>query len=259
MTTQVQIRGNTQATQEARTLVGRELDVNTTDWRLSIHNGSTAGGIRHVNCFDQQNSEFNYAQASGTNALTASMRMTPTGYITGAVYIIKISANNTASVTLNLNSLGAKTLKKLSNGALVNLVAGDISTGMMIQVLYDGTHFQVIAGLGGLGTRTLFVPTGNVGSYTSSDCVYVDYGYVVTVCFRFEPNFAKTWVGGAWVWIINNMPFASETHASCVVRVLLGGFIDAYIPSGLDDLRIAAASQYATIGEVAGSITYIKD
>ena len=59
MATQVQIRGAAQATQEARTLVSRELDVNTTDNRISIHNGSFSGGIRHVNMYDQQNNEFN--------------------------------------------------------------------------------------------------------------------------------------------------------------------------------------------------------
>lgn len=258
MTTQVQIRGTTQSAQESRTLVGRELDINTTDWRLCVHNGTTAGGIKHVNCFDQQNSEFNYAVVSGTNALTASMRVTPIGYIEGAVYVIKISANNTGSVTLNLNSLGAKTLRKFSNGISSNLEAGDLIAGMLVQVLYDGTYFQVVAGLGSGGTdRILWTPTGDLSSFTASDCVYVDLGYAVTVSFRgvLSGNSGSI-AGDSNVVVIDNLPFNAETHAMTTLKKLsVEGIAEAYIASGLNDLRILGDVS----GDYAGTITYIKD
>lgn len=262
MTTQVQIRGTTQASQEARTLVSRELDINTTDWRLCIHNGSTLGGIRHVNCFDQQNSEFNYAIASGTNALTASMRVTPTGYIEGAFYLVKITSNNTSSVTLNLNSLGAKTLKKYTNGTQTNLEANDLIAGMMIQVLYDGTYFQVISGIGAGGTdRTAWIPnivatngTIDASSYTASDCIYVDLGYAVVVSFGVNVQFTSS-VGGE-EFKINNLPFNSETSGRFTIKKGSGSQV-VFLTASNNELQEFTGDGTAT--QYNGQFTYIKD
>jgi len=262
MTTQVQIRGTTQASQEARTLVGRELDINTTDWRLCVHNGSTAGGIKHVNCFDQQNSEFNYASVAGTNALTASMRVTPTGYITGAVYIIKIASNNTGSVTLNLNSLGAKTLRKFTNGVLTNLEGGDLIAGMLIQVLYDGTYFQVIGGLGAGGTdRISWIPnivatTGTIASdsYTASDCIYVDLGYAVIVSLSVNVEFTD--YSGTRKFKITNLPFNSETSGAVTVKNGSASQV-VFLVSGDNELQEFTGN--ASSLQYNAQFTYIKD
>jgi hypothetical protein len=218
MTTQVQIRGNTQATQEARTLVSRELDVNTTDWRLCVHNGTNAGGVRHVNSFDHQNNEFTYAEATGTNALTASMRIAPNGYVTGACFAIKIANNNTGSVTLNLNSFGAKTLKKFKNYALANLESDDLIAGMIVQVLYDGTYFQVVGGIGlGGYLRQSWTPTTTSGGGTVTavnEAYYIDFGASVLVSLdiqmterAFGPNTSLN---------ISGLPFNAETGVATV-------------------------------------------
>ena len=262
MTTQVQIRGTTQATQEARTLVSRELDINTTDWRLSVHNGSTAGGIKHLNCYDQQNSEFNYASASGTNALTASMRVTPIGYQEGAIYLIKIGSNNTGSVTLNLNSLGAKTLKKYISGVLSNLESGDLIAGMMIQVLYDGTYFQVVSGIGSGGTeRIAWIPNitatgGSIASdsYTASDCIYVDLGYAVLVSFGVNVQFTSG--TGGEEFKIDNLPFNSETASAVTIKKGSGNEV-VYLTSGNNELQDFTGN--ATAIQYNGQFAYIKD
>lgn len=147
MPTQVQIRGNTQATQEARTLASRELDVNTTDKRIAVHDGTTAGGVPHVNCFDQQNQEFSYASASGTNSLTLTLAQAPAAYQAGQRFVFKAANANTGSVTINVNSLGAKTIKKKSgSGTLVALDSGDIIQDGLYEIYYDGTDFQIILG-----------------------------------------------------------------------------------------------------------------
>ncbi len=61
-----------------------------------------------------------------------------------AAQVIKFVANftNTGSATVNVNSIGAVTLKKLGTQ---NLVAGDIVTGQVVAAIYDGTYFQVIS------------------------------------------------------------------------------------------------------------------
>jgi hypothetical protein len=59
---------------------------------------------------------------------------------------------NTASSTINFNTLGAKTIKKLDSGSKINIVANDIGVGMRVFLVYDGTDM------------VLTTPPGNAGS-----------------------------------------------------------------------------------------------
>lgn len=146
MTTQVQIRGAVQATQEARTLASRELDVNTTDKRVCLHDGSTAGGIPHLNYIDAQNQEYTYGAAAGTNSITVDMNKAPSAYAAGQRFSFKAAATNTGSATLNVNSLGAKTIKKVEAGALVTLDPNDIVIDSIHEVAYNGVDMILLGG-----------------------------------------------------------------------------------------------------------------
>lgn len=139
MATQVQIRGATQATQEARTLASRELDINTSDKRICIHDGSTAGGVPHLNFFDAQNQEFVYAAASGTDALTITLARAPAAYAQGQKFAFKAANTNTGAATLNVNSLGAVAIYKISGGAIVAVAAGDLVQNGIYEVVYSTT------------------------------------------------------------------------------------------------------------------------
>jgi len=177
MPTQVQIRGAAQATQEARTLVSRVLDVNVTDSRLSVHDGSTTGGIPHVTCYDNQNNEFSYATTSGTNALTATLNKAPTAYTAGQVFWLKIGATNTSTATLNINSLGAKSIKKILNGTLSNIEAGDLISGQVVGFAYDGVQFQIQGGSVNKTTNT-YTPSivnGSEGAATIANREIQEY------------------------------------------------------------------------------------
>ena len=86
------------------------------------------------------------AVATGTDTYAATI----TGieaYAEGQVFLIEFTNANTGSSTININSLGAKTLKK---SVSTNLASGDIAAGQTLLIAYDGTNFQVI-GLGGGG------------------------------------------------------------------------------------------------------------
>lgn len=67
---------------------------------------------------------------------------TVSAYTTGQIFTFKAAHTNTTTATLNVSSLGAKTIKK-ADGA-TNLAAGDIVTGQIIIVEYDGTNFQML-------------------------------------------------------------------------------------------------------------------
>lgn len=68
-----------------------------------------------------------------------------TAYATGQSFTFKATTANTGAATLNVNSLGAKTIKKNHDQ---DLDTGDIEAGQMITVIYDGTNFQMLSQLG---------------------------------------------------------------------------------------------------------------
>jgi len=78
---------------------------------------------------------------SGTDTITAIAPLSMTAYATGQTFrFIAAGANLTTGVTLNINSIGAKNITK--NGTTA-LAIGDIISGSIIEVTYDGTEFQI--------------------------------------------------------------------------------------------------------------------
>jgi len=77
---------------------------------------------------------------AGADTITASL-IGLAAYATGQTFRLVSAGANTGAVTLNLNGLGAKTVAKW--GALA-LSAGDIASGAVVEVVYDGTNFQLL-------------------------------------------------------------------------------------------------------------------
>ena len=65
-----------------------------------------------------------------------------TAYVERTVFKFKANFTNTGACTLNVNSLGAKSIVK--HGTLA-LKAGDIQNGQVVEVIYDGTNMQMIS------------------------------------------------------------------------------------------------------------------
>lgn len=90
------------------------------------------------------NSSLIYAGTSaGTDTITATLTPAITAYAAGQRYHFKAGGTNTGAASINFNSVGAGTLRKGPDGATA-LAAGDITTGGMYTVEYDGTNFQLL-------------------------------------------------------------------------------------------------------------------
>lgn len=83
------------------------------------------------------------SSVSGTNTITATCAPAITAYAAGQSFKFTAAGANTGAVTLNINSLGAKAVTK--EGATA-LAAGDIASGAVVWVDYDGTRFQLTSG-----------------------------------------------------------------------------------------------------------------
>jgi len=72
-------------------------------------------------------------------AITVS---TMTTYTSGQTFKFKAGTANTGACTLNINGLGAKTIKKAGS---LDLDTGDIVANQIVEVTYDGTNMQMVS------------------------------------------------------------------------------------------------------------------
>ena len=128
-----------------------------------------------------------FLTVSGTDTLVATPTPAVGGYSPGQVYsFVTTGANVGSSVTLNISGLGAVPIHKMGS---VALSAGDLISGAMIVVEFDGASFQVTGGLsmassGGVPigsiqyfpvetpVQTLTDPAGSVWLRTGSAILY---------------------------------------------------------------------------------------
>lgn len=103
----------------------------------------------------------NYAVATGSSNAYA-VTLSPNPNALGAGMRVKFKANhtNTGAATLNVNSGGGVAIKK--NGSS-DLASGDIQNGQVIEVVNDGTNWQMISPVGQtIGISKVSLVTSNV-------------------------------------------------------------------------------------------------
>src|SRR5690348_5744141 len=143
-TTQTQIRRDTAANIALATPAAGELFYDTTNKRTGVGDGSTAGGIPHVSALDLQKGNFIFSTVGGTaNAITLTNSPPVMAYGGGLGLQFKATGTNSGAVTVNVDGLGTKNVYKLYNGTLQALSAGDIVSGAIYDITYDGTQFQI--------------------------------------------------------------------------------------------------------------------
>jgi hypothetical protein len=80
------------------------------------------------------------AAGGSANALTLSVAGAPASYAPGQRYAFLATLSNTGAATLNVNGLGAISIRRPDDSTLS---AGDIAAGSLIGVTYDGTRFRL--------------------------------------------------------------------------------------------------------------------
>ena len=127
-----------------------------------------------------------YATSTGSaNAYVLTLSPAPTSYVAGMEVRFNANFTNTGAATINVNSLGAKTIKK---NATSDLASGDITSGQVITLIYDGTYFQI---QGAVQTITYSAPT------TLTD------GATVTIDHSLNTKFQVT-LGGNRTFALSN-------------------------------------------------------
>lgn len=113
------------------------------------------GGYRHTNV-DDAGARTDYVRAdqaqdgtlvyltspSGTNTITATAPLSLAAYTAGQTFRFIPANTNTGATTLNVNSIGAKSV--FINGAA--LEGGELVASIPCEVIYDGTQFHILGG-----------------------------------------------------------------------------------------------------------------
>jgi hypothetical protein len=133
------------------------LPTNASFWNLLASGGAagtngTNGTNGQMLYVDAQNQTQTYcADTSGAaNTITIAPATAATSYVSGQRWSIKVANAVTGATVLNVSGLGNKNVKKWSSGTLAVFATGDISSGQMLDVEYDGTQFIAMS-LGGGG------------------------------------------------------------------------------------------------------------
>lgn len=136
--------------------------------------GDTVGAAeRNALRMDILKNAGDYVTSGGSsNAYTLALDAQIVAYVAGDVFKFKSNFANTGSCTVNVNSIGALTLKT-PNGA--TLPAGAIGSGQIVTCIYDGTDAIVTSVLSNDGDRLIETVTfgENVDGTTTPQACYL--------------------------------------------------------------------------------------
>lgn len=151
-----------------------------------------------------------YAAGGGSaNAITASLAPAPSAYTTGMTFRVKLSTTNTStSVTLNLNGLGAKTIKRIDG---TNPAIGYLGNNQIHTFIYDGTNLVDMTPVFGVAS------VSGAGYYRFPDGLTIQWGTGTTtsgtgsvafpIAFSSTPYSIQAIDNGASSWSTSNASF----------------------------------------------------
>jgi microcystin-dependent protein len=100
---------------------------------------------RHDGADEDGSAPINYAADTGAaDAYVIALTPALSAHVVGMPITFKVSNANTGASTININGLGAVALKK---NVSQDPASGEIAAGQLLTISYDGTNYQIIAGL----------------------------------------------------------------------------------------------------------------
>jgi hypothetical protein len=107
-----------------------------------LANGTAAGDAANLGQVQSTVAKL-LGSVSGADTITAVGSPTVAAYAAGQMFYFVAAGANTGAVTINIDSLGAKSITRDGTTALA---AGDIQSGEVCVIVYDGTQFQLVNG-----------------------------------------------------------------------------------------------------------------
>jgi hypothetical protein len=155
-----------------------------------VADGTAKTDVATVNQIQSNGPAFQATDTGTANTYVIALTPAITAYAAGQEFTFKAGAASTTASTLNVNTLGAKALKKLHDQ---DIASGDIESGSIVTAVYDGTNFQVTSQLatetnvpagaadnlvinGGMTVAQRGSQTGQYSGYTAVDRFWFQEG-----------------------------------------------------------------------------------
>lgn len=202
-------------------------------------------------------------------ASTDSYLITITGItnytqLVGVPIFVKVKTANTTSATLNVNSLGAK---NICRGVNTSLLTGDILANQIIELVYDGTQFQLksqgadvsqASKVETLINKTLTAPKITSASYIADSNGNILIKFPSTVPYAANEITVSNAAGGDAPSIsatggTTNIPFDIKTKGTGLFRTFVNGVI-----SFVSDAASSAVNYLKIKASVSGSAPTIE-
>lgn len=161
-----------------------------------------------------QDGKFAYATATGTNTYIVGFTPAVAALVAGQMFRVLFTNANTTAATLNVDGLGAISLKK--NGTS-NLASGDILAGQILTLIYDGTSFQISSfyGLNITAAQLAAIPAGETNLFTVSksiDGLTITYGAGVQQVDNFAPAGLGALLADTAAWNGDTLSLAGDNR-----------------------------------------------
>lgn len=206
--------------------------------------GAGTAATDAANLSQVQSTAAKLVTVTGTDTITGSMSPQLTAYAAGQLFYFVANAANTGAVTINIDSLGAKAITRDGSTALA---AGDINSGEVVVVIYDGTRFQMINAANSFGNTTIngtLTVTGNTGLQAN-----VSITSTLSVGGTFAVTGAATLGSTLAVTGKSDLPTVSTASINAAVALITTGTVTNLTASGasiasanIGNLQFTAAS-----------------
>lgn len=187
-----------------------------------------------------------------TNSAHINLSPVLSGYVSGQLVLFKALQTNTGPMTIQIGALGNKTIKK---NVSEDLASGDIESGQIVPLSYDGTNFQMVGGSGGSGsgiavTREI---TQNSHGFVVGEVLYLNSG---TYTKAIASSAAAAEVVGMVTEVIGTNSFALTTSGYVTgLSGLSSGNVYFVSPSSAGALT---ATEPNTIGQISKPV-FVSD
>ena len=206
--------------------------------------GSGTAATDAANLGQVQSTAAKLITVTGTDTITGSMSPALTAYAAGQLFYFVAAGANTGAVTINIDGLGAKSITRDGATALAN---GDINSGEVVVLVYDGTRFQMINAANSFGNTTIngtLTVTGNTGlqaNVSITSALSVGGTFVVTGAATLGSTLAVTGK--------SDLPTVSTASMNAAVALITTGTVTNLTASGasiasanIGNLQFTAAS-----------------
>lgn len=211
--------------------------------------GNAAARNQYAAVGQLQDGSLTFGGSVGGTGDATTLSLTPaiTAYVGGQrISYLAPGSNSSTAPTLNVNGLGAKTIKRAAGAALS---ASDIVTAQLTMVEYDGASFILLNPSADVGTSGFFSATATgVSGGGSKTVYYAKSGSMVTLSFQ-----ASSDTSSATSFTYTGLPAALQPTRNQYLAVPDGCLLDN---GALLLASSASAGSAAVIGSV---ITFSKN